>query len=58
MRVSHKAFQYALETNIRFDDELALNEFFISMSERMGRPVSASKPIVDGVLPDGSRVST
>ncbi len=57
IRVSHKAFQYALETNIRFDDELALNEFFISMSERMGRPVSASKPIVDGVLPDGSRIN-
>jgi flagellar protein FlaI len=57
IRVSHKAFQYALETNIRFDDELSLNEFFISMSERMGRPVSASKPIVDGVLPDGSRIN-
>jgi flagellar protein FlaI len=27
------------------------------MSERMGRPVSASKPIVDGTLPDGSRIN-
>lgn len=57
VRVSHKAFQYALETNIRFEDEIALNEFFVSMSERMGRPVSASKPIVDGTLPDGSRIN-
>ena len=57
VRVSHKAFQYGLETNIRFDDEVTLNEFFISMSERMGRPVSASKPIVDGTLPDGSRIN-
>ncbi|MFA5311759.1 MAG: type II/IV secretion system ATPase subunit [Methanomassiliicoccales archaeon] len=57
VRVSHKAFQYALETNIRFDDDASLNEFFVSMSERMGRPVSASKPIVDGILPDGSRIN-
>jgi len=57
IRVSHKAFQYGLETNVRFDDEVSLNEFFISMSERMGRPVSASRPIVDGTLPDGSRIN-
>ncbi|QLH74280.1 MAG: type II/IV secretion system ATPase subunit [Methanomassiliicoccales archaeon] len=57
IRVSHKAFQYALETNIRFEDEISLNEFFVSLSERMGRPVSASKPIVDGTLPDGSRIN-
>ncbi|MCE5296656.1 MAG: type II/IV secretion system ATPase subunit [Euryarchaeota archaeon] len=57
VRVSHKAFQYALETNIKFDDDASLNEFFVSMSERMGRPVSASKPIVDGILPDGSRIN-
>lgn len=57
IRVSHKAFQHGLETNIRFEDEVTLNEFFVSMSERMGRPVSASKPIVDGTLPDGSRIN-
>ncbi len=57
VRVSHKAFQYALETNVRFDDDVTLNDFFVSMSERMGRPVSASKPIVDGALPDGSRIN-
>lgn len=57
IRVSHKAFQYSLETNIRFDDEVSLNDFFIAMSERMGRPVSASRPIVDGTLPDGSRIN-
>ncbi len=57
VRVSHKAFQYGLETNVRFDDEVSLNEFFVSISERMGRPVSASKPIVDGTLPDGSRIN-
>lgn len=57
IRVSHKAFQYGLETNIRFDDDISLNEFFISMSERIGRPISESTPIVDGTLPDGSRIN-
>jgi flagellar protein FlaI len=57
VRISHKAFQYGLETNIKFDDEPSLNEFCVSISERMGRPVSASKPIVDGTLPDGSRIN-
>jgi archaeal flagellar protein FlaI len=57
VRVSHKAFQYGLETNVRFDDDVSLSEFFVSISERMGRPVSASKPIVDGTLPDGSRIN-
>ena len=57
VRVSHKAFQYALETNVHFDDEVTLNDFFVAMSERMGRPVSASRPIIDGTLPDGSRIN-
>lgn len=57
VRVSHKAFQYALETNVHFDDEVSLNDFFVAMSERMGRPVSASRPIIDGTLPDGSRIN-
>ncbi len=57
VRVSHKAFQFGLETNVRFDDDISLNEFFVSISERMGRPVSASRPIVDGTLPDGSRIN-
>ncbi|MCG7841013.1 MAG: type II/IV secretion system ATPase subunit, partial [Methanomassiliicoccales archaeon] len=57
VRVSHKAFQYALETNLQFDDETVLNDYFVAMSERMGRPVSASRPIIDGTLPDGSRIN-
>ena len=57
VRISHKAFQFGLESNVRFDDDVTLNDFFVSLSERMGRPVSASKPIVDGTLPDGSRIN-
>jgi flagellar protein FlaI len=57
VHIAHKAFQYALTTNVKFDDEQTLNDFLISLSERIGRPVSASKPIVDGTLPDGSRIN-
>ena len=57
VRIMHKAFQYGLETNIRFSDEVTLNEYFISLSERMGRPVTNARPIVDGTLPDGSRIN-
>jgi len=57
VHVAHKAFQYALETNIRFSDDELLNDYLISLSERIGRPVSAARPIVDGTLPDGSRIN-
>jgi flagellar protein FlaI len=57
IHVTHKAFQYALETNIRFDDDEELNNYLISLSERIGRPVSAARPIIDGTLPDGSRIN-
>jgi len=57
LHVTHKAFQYALETNIRFADEEELNDYLVSLSERIGRPVSAARPIIDGTLPDGSRIN-
>jgi flagellar protein FlaI len=57
VHISHKAFQYGLETNVQFDDEETLNHYLVSLSERMGRPVSAARPIVDGTLPDGSRIN-
>jgi flagellar protein FlaI len=44
-------------TNIRFKDTTSLEYFLRSMSERIGKPVSDSKPIVDAALPDGSRIN-
>jgi len=57
VHVAHKAFQYALETNVKFPDDELLNDYLIALSERIGRPVSAARPIVDGTLPDGSRIN-
>jgi len=49
----HKIFGM-IKTNIDIDKEEA-EHFIRKMSEKMGAPVSEGQPIVDGVLPDGSR---
>ncbi len=54
--VVHKIFGM-LETNINFGDDIALVEYLKNMGERIGRPVSEASPIVDGSLPDGSRIN-
>jgi flagellar protein FlaI len=46
-----------VETNISFPDVGELDKYTKSMSERMGRPASISRPIIDGALPDGSRIN-
>ena len=46
-----------VETNIRFPNVEELDVYTKSMSERMGRPASISRPIIDGALPDGSRIN-
>lgn len=52
----HKVFGM-LETSIVFPDQPALDAYLLDMSERMGRLVSDSNPVVDGALPDGSRIN-
>ncbi len=54
--VVHKYFG-SLKTNIRFKDEEELNRFVATLSERVGKPISHAKPIVDATLPDGSRIN-
>jgi flagellar protein FlaI len=44
-------------SNTCFEDNDELNRFIIRISERIGKPVSRARPIVDAVLPDGSRVN-
>ncbi|MEA3190951.1 MAG: archaeal flagellar protein FlaI [Thermoplasmata archaeon] len=46
-----------MPTNVRFEDPVDLVRFLRLLCERLGRPVSDSTPIVDAVLPDGSRLN-
>ena len=54
--VEHKIFG-GLKAGISFDTEVELDRFVIKLSEKIGRPVTVREPIVDAVLPDGSRVN-
>jgi len=53
--VYHTKFE-SLKTNIEFDDENVLNSFVISLSQRAGKQVSVSSPILDGTAPEGHRI--
>ncbi|MEM0371685.1 MAG: type II/IV secretion system ATPase subunit [Ignisphaera sp.] len=52
----HKIFG-PLETNIEFKSTEELDSFVIKLAERIGKPVSHARPIVDATLPDGSRIN-
>jgi flagellar protein FlaI len=54
--VEHKVFG-SCRTTIEFNVEDDLNDFVIKLSERIGKPVSYRRPIVDSTLPDGSRIN-
>lgn len=56
LHVVHKVFEM-VETTLRFKTLHELDAWLETMGERMGRPVSASSPIVDGALPNGSRIN-
>jgi flagellar protein FlaI len=54
--IEHKVFG-SCESTISFKNDEELDEFVITLSERIGRPVNYRKPLVDGTLPDGSRIN-
>ena len=47
----------SIKTNVVFDDTDRLKNFITKLAERCGRYVSYAEPILNGTLPDGSRVS-
>jgi flagellar protein FlaI len=53
IHLTHKVFGM-IKTNVQITDEEG-HLFARKLSEKMGTPVSEGQPIVDGVLPDGSR---
>ncbi len=46
-----------IKTNIQFDSVDALASFVEKMAQKTGRYVSYANPLLDGTLPDGSRVN-
>ncbi|HDJ96702.1 MAG TPA: hypothetical protein ENG45_01370, partial [Candidatus Aenigmarchaeota archaeon] len=54
--VVHRRFG-SIRTNVVFNDLEELRDFVIKLAERCGRYVSYAEPILDGTLPDGSRVA-
>lgn len=47
----------SVKTNIIFDNLEDLREFVVKLAERCARYVSYAEPILDGTLPDGTRVN-
>ena len=56
VNMDHKVFGM-VTSNIRFRERELLSRYLRAMSERIGRPVSDNKPIIDGALLDGSRIN-
>lgn len=52
----HKVFEM-VRTNIVFAEDLTLNKYIVETSERVERPVSDARSVVDAIMPDGSRVN-
>ncbi|MBI2578569.1 MAG: type II/IV secretion system ATPase subunit [Candidatus Aenigmarchaeota archaeon] len=46
----------SMRTNIKFSDKDSLDSFANKLAERCGKLISVAKPLLDGALPDGSRV--
>lgn len=55
--IYHKNYE-AISTNVKFDDESELNSFVVRLAQICGKQISIYSPIVDGKLPDGSRLQT
>ena len=54
--VEHKIFS-GLKTAITFGSTEELDSYVVRISEKIGKPITYRKPIVDAALPDGSRIN-
>ncbi len=55
--VYHRKYE-SIRSNIVFDNDEELNSFVIKLAQICGKQISIYEPIVDGKLPDGSRLQT
>jgi len=56
MKAVHKIFDMIF-SNIVFVDDKDVNSYIMETTERVERPVSDAKSIVDAIMPDGSRAN-
>ncbi|RME52015.1 hypothetical protein D6783_06060 [Candidatus Woesearchaeota archaeon] len=56
IKTVHKIFGLVY-TNIEFKDDLELDKYVVSVSERVERPTSDAHSVVDAMMPDGSRAN-
>ncbi len=46
----------SIQTTIKYDDPEMLDNFVRTLAQRSGRSISMASPLLDGALPDGSRL--
>jgi flagellar protein FlaI len=51
----HRKFG-SIKTNLVYKDQTYLSDFVVKIAERCGRYISYASPLLDGSLPDGSRI--
>ncbi|MCH7850556.1 MAG: type II/IV secretion system ATPase subunit [Nanoarchaeota archaeon] len=56
MYIVHRVFRN-IKTNIKFKEMEVLSSFVEKLAQKTGRYISYASPILDGSLPDGSRVN-
>lgn len=56
IKTQHKRFDMVY-TNIEFRDDEELDSYILDVTERVERPVSDAHPVVDSMMPDGSRAN-
>jgi flagellar protein FlaI len=54
--IVHRKYQN-LKTNVLFKDMAYMTDFIEKMAQKTGRYISYAKPLLDGTLPDGSRIN-
>jgi archaeal flagellar protein FlaI len=54
--IIHRIFRN-IKTNVIFKDETKLESLIEKLAQRCGRHISYADPILDGTLPDGSRIN-
>ncbi|HXZ24569.1 MAG TPA: type II/IV secretion system ATPase subunit, partial [Methanomassiliicoccales archaeon] len=55
MFVFHRRYE-SIRTKLRLTSEDELNSFIVALSQRCGKQISVSNPILDGTTPEGHRV--